>query len=71
MIKMTRLKAEDIKKVEISYVVSTNDPDFEPVKAGLTVEIDDQMRLGKQQFLETLKQVAQAFLDLFDNEVYD
>lgn len=66
-----RLKAQNITKVEISYIVSTADPDFEPIKAGLTIEISDNMRLGKQQFLVTIEQVAQAFFELFENEVYD
>ena len=68
---MARLKAEDIKKVDISYVISTNDPDFEPVTAGLSIEIHKNMRIGKNKFLDIIKEVAQAFIDLFENEVYD
>lgn len=66
---MTRVRAKDIKKIKFSIIVETDDPDFESVKAGLMVEITDELKLSKQQFMTTIKQTYQSFIDLFEEEV--
>lgn len=66
---MVRVKAKDIKKVTFSVTIETDDPEFESVKAGLIVEVIDELKLNKQQFMSTVKQTYQSFVDLFEEEV--
>ncbi len=68
-INMARVRAKDIKKITFSIKIETDDPDFEPIKAGLKIEIADEMTLSKDKFMETVKQTGQTFVDLFNKEV--
>ncbi len=66
---MARVRAKDIKKVTFSIIIETDDPDFESVKAGLMLEVMDELKLNKQQFMSNIKQTYQSFVDLFEEEV--
>jgi hypothetical protein len=66
---MARILAKAVKRITFSIKVETNDPEHEPVKAGLTVEVSDEMKMSKLQFMETIKQTNQSFEDLFEDEV--
>ena len=66
---MRRIRAKEVKKITFSITVETDDPDHEPVKAGLAVEVADEMKMSKLQFMETVKQANQSFEDLFEEEV--
>ncbi len=66
---MARVRAKDIKKVTFSITIETDDPEFEPVKVGLIVEVTDELKLNKDQFMKMVKQTNQFFVDLFKEEV--
>jgi hypothetical protein len=64
-----RIRTKDVKRMKIRYWLETDDPEVDPVKAGLDVGFDDEVVVTKSLLLEMHETVAKTFKNLIENEV--
>ncbi len=64
-----RIKTKDVKRMKVRYWFETDEPDADPVKAGLDVSFDDEVVVTKNMLLEMHETVAKTFKTLIENEV--
>lgn len=64
-----RIQTKNVKRMKIEYSLETDDPEVEPVKAGIDVGFSDEVVVTRSLLLEMHETVTKAFKTLIDNEV--